>query len=309
MYQIRPSTKLGVWSLFLLTLIFIIASFSNRVFGTSNTFIFEFNSKNLKNLVEKNLDGKKGEYAVIIEGLSWEKGSSYDLQKYSLRPFETFPAASLYKLYLLAAVFKKIEEGSLKPDDGITATKQHLTDKLGAVDFGYEDREEKIVYTVEEALQRVGRISDNFASIMLAEEIGWNQVQKQADSLGSLNTNISGSIQTSASDTANFFRKLYKGEIVSPSVSQKILECLSLSKINDRIPAGVPEGVKTVHKTGELSRVRHDAGIVYLPSGEGKEDRAYVIVMLSKNLQYEDEAVETLVNISKDVYEYFSSKK
>ncbi len=306
MYQIPSSIKLGIWTLLLLLLIFGVASLFNKILDTSNTFSFEFGNKALKQIINKNLAGVEGEYAVVIEDLT-------DRESYALRSFEVFPAASLYKLYLLAAVLKSVDEGSLKLDDEISSSKEYLTQKLGSVDFGYEDREEKIVYTVDEALTRVGRVSDNFASIMLAEKIGWQEVQKISNDLGSKNTQISSStyqmgnssetlISTTASDTANFFKKLYTNEVVSAPVSEKVKKYLSLNQIADRIPAGVPQGVEIIHKTGELSRIRHDAGIVYL------EGKPYVIVLLSKNLQDENKGVEVMVNISQAVYEYFREK-
>ena len=36
-------------------------------------------------------------------------------------------------------------------------------------------------------------------------------------------------------------------------------------RINDRIPAGVSEGIPVAHKTGDLEGVRNDAGIVFAP--------------------------------------------
>ncbi|MBI4038316.1 serine hydrolase [Candidatus Daviesbacteria bacterium] len=263
--------------------------------ATSSDFSFVFKSQNLSKIVQDNL-GSSEKYAIYIEDLA-------DGESYSLHALDSFPAASLYKVYLLAATLKEVEEGSLKLEDNLKAEKQHLIEVFQGVDFGYEDAPEQIEYSVEETMQRVGRISDNFASIMLAEKISWEKIQDISYLLGARNTIIKDPITTSAADIGLFFKKLYLSQVVSDKVSNKIMELLLLSKINDRIPAGVPDGVKIVHKTGELSRVRHDGGIVYLPNG-----RAYVIVLMSKDLQFEDEGVETLAKISKDVYEYFKNK-
>ena len=58
------------------------------------------------------------------------------------------------------------------------------------------------------------------------------------------------------------------------------------------------------HKTGSITGVHHDAGIVYLPDG-----RSYSLVLLSKNLEDFDIGTEQLAGISKAIYEYMLSKK
>lgn len=279
---------LGIVILMLLTIIIVYGRVSSK-------FSFEFKSNNLSKIVNENLPGNNGQYAVFIEDLG-------DGEIYSLRSLDSFPAASLYKVFLLAAVLKEIEDGGLRLEDVLSASKEHLVDILGKDEFGIDDLPDQVEFTVEEAMVRIGRISDNFSSIMLGDKIGWDKVQQMANELGAKNTFIKDPIQTSAEDIALFFKKLYRREIISVKVSEEIEKYLALNQLNNRIPAGVPDGVKVIHKTGELSGVRHDAGIVYLAN------RPYVIVLMSKNLKYEDEGVKTLAKISKAIYDYFQDK-
>ena len=315
--QISPQIKLGVWVLIILSLVIVsgallkgpVNSAKGSVLGisfpagmfnfTSNfSFMFETQSSGLSKVVGERLAGADGEYAVYIEDLS-------DGENYGLKQYDSFPSASLYKVFLMAAVLKKVENGELTLDSKVSSTKKHLASVLGSVDFGYEEAPEEISYTIQIALERVGRISDNFASLMLAEKVSWDQVQEVVDSIGTTNTIIKSPIRTSAADVGLFFKKLHQKEVVSPKVSEQIMEFLSLNNINDRIPAKLPEGVKTVHKTGELSRLRHDAGLVYF----AYSTTGYVIVLMSKDLQYEDQGIEVLANLSKDVYDYLKSKQ
>lgn len=302
---LRSNTKFGLIILgsFLL-IVALLKVFHN--FSGSSIFIFNFKSASLQKIVAKNIDGKKGKFAVYISDLSNPIVESYDLSGSDI-----FPAASLYKIYLIAAILKEIENGQLNTDDEISSTKDHLIEVLGYPDFGYEDAPDNITYTVQEALERVGRISDNFASVMLAEKIGWDKVQNMASQVGATQTTIKDPISTSAKDVAQFLKKIYqqslssdnKDEVVSPALARREMEILSLSQINDRIPAKLADNVKVVHKSGELPGLRHDAGIVYL------DNHPYVIVLLSRDLEFEDEGVEVLANLSKDVYDYFASKK
>lgn len=309
-------TKLGIYVLIGLAFLVGASSFIKSITGWQGfkfdySFVFEFESSSLMKVVQKSLSGREGTFAVYVESL-------FDEEKYTLNEFEAFPAASLYKLILLAAVLKEIEGGRISAEGTVTSTKSYLIQVLGEEDFGYASAPEQIEYTVEAAMNRVAEISDNFAAIMLTEKL--RQIRtasgedeklliRMAADLGMTGTSfdppVGGPVVTNASDIAAYFRALYKGEVVSKTASDKIIDALSKSKINDRIPALLPEGVKVVHKTGELSRVRHDAGLIYPPN---LPNHPYLLVLLSKDLQFEDDGIENLAQLSKDIYDYFQTK-
>lgn len=305
-------TKLGIWVLLIVAMlvglsVILKGTSKTYTFDFGKTFSFQYQSSPLRDVVARDLAGKRGTYAIYVENLQ-------TTEKYALNESEIFPAASLYKLILMAAVLKEVEAGNLKLEDEIYGKKSHLIEVLGEEDFGYEEVPESIAYTVDEALTRVGRISDNFAAIMLTEKLRQLRVNRgdedklliqMTKDLGMDHTDFeSDPIDTTASDIAHYFKLLYGRQVVSPAVSEAIIKYLSLSNINDRIPASLPEEVKVVHKTGELAQVRHDAGFVE-PSVGG----AYVIVIMSKDVVYEDDGVDTLAQVSKDVYQYFVSKE
>lgn len=281
----------------------------------TKTFNYEFESSKLGKIIQQDLQGKDGKFGIYVENLN-------TAEQYTLNEKEAFPAASLYKLVLMAAILKEVEEGRLSLDDRIYGTKSGLAETLGGVDFGYEDYSEDIEFSVDEALTRVGRISDNFAAIMLTNKLRTIRLSgdegsdstglllKMTANLGMSNTDfLSDPINTTAFDVASYFKRLYNGQIVSKTVSTQIMDYLALSNLNNRIPAKLPEDVKVIHKTGELSKVRHDAGIVYLPQEDSSASaKAYIIVMLSKEVPYEDDAIELMAQISKDVYIYFKDK-
>lgn len=274
----------------------------------SSSYIFSFNqpSSKLRAIVDKNLEGQKGEYAVLVKKLAGEK------EAYSFNTEAAFPAASLYKLFLMSAAMEEIESGNITADTIISYPIDSLRSMYGGTDYGYEEVAGTVSYTVEECLTRIASISDNFAALMLAEKIGWDKVRQQPEKVGAGNTTIKDPITTTAEDISAYLEKLYEHSFqtedrlgwLSPDSANKIIELLSASKLNNRIPAKLPK-IKIAHKTGELSRVRHDAGIVYLSQATGLEP--YIIILMSKDLEYEDDAIEILANISKDVYDYFVS--
>jgi beta-lactamase class A len=78
-----------------------------------------------------------------------------------------------------------------------------------------------------------------------------------------------------------------------------MIKILSQQEHNNIIPAELPKDVKVAHKTGWITGVQHDSGIVILPDG-----RRYVLVLLSKNLQDEKSAVKAMAHVSRMIYDF-----
>ncbi len=236
----------------------------------SNVSSFNYNDTGLEKVVTEDLRDQPGEYAVYVKRLDTDTGFAFNKD----HKFET---ASLYKLIVLATVFQFEKDGKLGLEDPLSST-----------------------YSVQEGMNRITTFSDNDSALMLTDMLRAGQekdpLAEMAKSLGMESTDFSKELpETTAGDIGLFFEKLYHGEVVSKAASDRILDMLSKAESRDRIPAGVPDGVKIAHKTGELSSLRHDAGIVFL------EGKPYVIVLMSQ-----DGEVELLSKISKDVYNYWA---
>lgn len=285
----------------LLISLFLFLRSNGDVLGINLTqswnFQFEerfFDDNELESRITKELKDTDGEFAVVVE--SYESSlSAKPIKQVHINDEVVYPAGSLYKLFLMAAVLNEVEEGRLKMDQRLSASKEHLDKVLGGTEYGYEKVEGNITFTVDQALERIARLSDNYAAIILAEKVGWSKVQAQAKATGAASTVVRNPISTTPYDISIYLRNLYQGRVVSKEASQKIVDYLSRSQLNNRIPKQLPEGLKIAHKTGELAGVRHD---VYLPDG-----RAYIIVLMSKNLTFEDQGAEVLARVSKVVYD------
>jgi Beta-lactamase enzyme family/D-alanyl-D-alanine carboxypeptidase len=88
-----------------------------------------------------------------------------------------------------------------------------------------------------------------------------------------------------------------RGQDVNTAASQRMLDLLSGQQQSDRLPAPLPLDVRIAHKTGELPKLRHDAGIVFAPSG------AYVLVVLVEDAPSESAARSAIVDVSTAVYD------
>jgi beta-lactamase class A len=104
---------------------------------------------------------------------------------------------------------------------------------------------------------------------------------------------------TTAFDHLVIFEKMAKGETVSEEASDAMVNVLLDQKFNDIIPAKLPKDVKVAHKTGFITGVHHDCGIVYLPDG-----RKYVLVFLSKNMEDTDAGTKAMANASEMIYQH-----
>jgi beta-lactamase class A len=70
-----------------------------------------------------------------------------------------------------------------------------------------------------------------------------------------------------------------------------MLEILKRQKFNDGIPAGLPPGTVMAHKTGTITRIHHDAGIVYAA-------RPYVLVILTRGILDQKVSAKLMADIA-----------
>jgi beta-lactamase class A len=135
-------------------------------------------------------------------------------------------------------------------------------------------------------------------------ELGAHDVEvlRGVEDLKAFNKGLSNS--TTAYDLMKIFEAIGMDKIISEEVCDEMMTVLFDQYFNDIIPAYLPAKVKVAHKTGSITGVQHDSGIVVLPNGH-----KFVLVLLSKDLDNKEKGVETLALISKKVYEYVIAEK
>ena len=74
--------------------------------------------------------------------------------------------------------------------------------------------------------------------------------------------------ETSPADVSTLLRHFYRGTWVDAEASAEALGIMKQCQTNSRIPKYLPDGCKAAHKTGTMTRVANDAGIVYTPAGD-----------------------------------------
>lgn len=263
-----------------------------------NRFSIELvgHSSNLEKMVSKSLENSMGTYAMAIKNL--KSGEEYYQEADRI-----FPAGSLYKLGTMLATLEQIEKGEVGEDETISGDVSQINRILGVSDEEAEVKQDRIDFTITDALRQMITISHNYAAVLLTEKVGVNKAQEAINRLGLVNTKIDTTDKptTTARDMLTFFEKVYKREKVSVYTSSKIISLLLQQELNDRIPKYLPKEAKVAHKTGEIDFTKHDAGIVFTARGD------YIIVVLSET-DNPSVASERIANLSKEVYEYFSKK-
>ena len=94
---------------------------------------------------------------------------------------------------------------------------------------------------------------------------------------------------------------LSEGKACAPALSRRMLDIRRGQELNQGIPARLPKGAGVAHKTGEISTVAHDAGVVYLP-----KRKPYVLVILTEWDPEGSGRSRTIAAISHTIYEFLT---
>ena len=150
--------------------------------------------------------------------------------------------------------------------------------------------------------------SSNFATNLLVDVVGVPVIQTALDELKIDGIKVLRGVEDQAAFeagvnnevTANGLLKLLRlvaeGKAYGEAASARMREILLDQRFKGGIPAGLPQAARVAHKTGNISTVHHDAGIVYL---EGR--RPYVLVILTQ-FPRETGVTTAVADVSRDIY-------
>ncbi|MBU3743440.1 MAG: serine hydrolase [Sediminibacterium sp.] len=233
---------------------------------------------------------------------------------------EMFHAASTMKTPVMIEIFRQVALGNLRLTDTmiIRSDFQSIVDEswytLSANDDSdnevYEQmgKPQTIAYLVERMITR----SSNLATNMLMSRVKGEQITAYMRKLGASTIMVRRGVEdnkayklglnnsTSAVDLLSIFEQLASGKAVSREADEAMIQILEKQFYNDIIPIQLPANVRVAHKTGWITGVNHDSGIITLPNGS-----RYVLILLSKNCPDEKAAKQLLSTFAKMIHEYF----
>ena len=234
-----------------------------------------------------------------------------------------FHAASTMKTPVLIELYRQAAAGSFSLNDSLTIKNEFSSIVDGSLySLDSTDDSELELYknlgkkaTIADLAYKMIILSSNLATNMLIEKVSADSVMKTMKRLGANDIKVLRGVEdtkafekglnnsTTAFDNLLIFEQLANEKVVSITASQQMMKILLDQKFNEIIPALLPANVKVAHKTGSITGIQHDGGIVILPDG-----RKYVLVLLSRFKGDEKRVIQPMAEVSKLVYDYMMEK-
>ncbi len=230
-----------------------------------------------------------------------------------------FHAASTMKTPVMIEVFKQSREGRFSLDDSLVVRNEFKSIVDGSsFQLDLKDDSDDSMYkklgakaSIRELLRQMITVSSNLATNLLMDLAEARNVTATMRSLGASDIEVLRGVEdgkafekglnnrTTAFDLLLIMKAISAGKAVDTAASQEMLEILLKQKFNELIPSLLPADVRVAHKTGNITGVEHDSGIVLLPDG-----RRYVLVILSKELKDVEAGKKAIALISKRIFDF-----
>ena len=227
-----------------------------------------------------------------------------------------FHAASTMKVPVMIELFRQAREGRLSLDEPLPIRNEfHSIVDGSPYRLSEGDDSDTEVYaavgrtmTLRQLCDAMIAVSSNFATNLLIEKLGVENIRRTVSALGADGMQVLRGVEdqkafdkglnnsTTARGLLVLFEKLAKGAAVGKAEDAEMLAILRRQKFNEAIPAGVPAGTPVAHKTGNITRIHHDAGIVYGP-------RPYMLVLLVRGIDDQKRSALLMAALSKAVWD------
>lgn len=221
-----------------------------------------------------------------------------------------FPSASTIKLVILSQILAEVKAGSRRLDDVVEVPDGAKVGGDGILkELGPDHR-----FSLLELAKLMIVLSDNSATNVLIDLVGMEAVNGRAAELGLGSTRLQRKMMdaaarkagrentTCARDMLRLLELTYEGKNASPELSGLMLDIMKRQQATGRLDLYLPvddEGIVIAHKTGDLDRLEHDVGIVYLPA------RDYIICVLTNGTKTNKDGREIIGEISRVVFEAY----
>ena len=250
----------------------------------------------------------KAEVAIAVR-------SSDGKLEVSIDPDKPFHAASTMKVPVMIELFRQAQAGMLKLDEPLTIRNEFKSIVDGSpYKLSEGDDSDKAMYdalgktmTLRQLCDAMITVSSNFATNLLIDRLGVENIRGTVTRLGADGMQVLRGVEdqkafdkglnnsTTARGLMVLFEKIAAGTAVSSEADREMVEILKRQKFNDAIPSGLPKAIPVAHKTGNITRIHHDAGIVYAR-------RPYVVVLLVRGIQSQKESGALMARLSKMIY-------
>jgi beta-lactamase class A len=237
---------------------------------------------------------------------------------------DAFHAASTMKTPVLMELFRQAAEGRFSMEDSVLIKNTFSSIVDGsAYSLDPSDDSEQELYKHMGEKRTIASLaydmiiqSSNLATNLLIELVNPDSVMTTLKNMGVHDMTVLRGVEdgkayekglnnsTTAYDLLLIYEQMAQEQLVNAAASKEMIRILLDQKFNNIIPALLPQGVKVAHKTGFITGIHHDSGIVFLPDG-----RKYVLVLLSRfDPADEKEIVKAMAGVSKLIYDYMQGQ-
>jgi beta-lactamase class A len=238
------------------------------------------------------LEDKSKARAIAIALDDLESGGSF--QYHADRWFH---AASTIKIAILIGVYGAIHRGELLPQSRVHVRNRFLSAYDGSPYRVSVDRDANSevhreigrTLRVSELAEHMIASSSNLATNLLLDLVGLDVLQRTLDGFGIHGVDLRRGVEderafehgisnrVTANGLVAMLRLIGEGRAFSPALSAQMLEVLHGQQFRSGIPAGLPPEARVAHKTGDISTIAHDAGLIYLP-----DRKPYALAVLTE---------------------------
>ena len=216
-------------------------------------------------------------------------------------------SASMIKVFILACVMEQYKNGDIDIDEIMTLKS---SDKVGGAGIlaGYSTGSQ---LSLREILKLMITESDNTATNMVIDRVGMSAINGYIQHNGYYDTILQRKMMdmdaiyegrenySSVNDLGSIFVKIYNHDCVGGEYDEVMINFLKGQTDTDCFPAALPDKV-IAHKTGALSGLYDDGGIIYDLNDSSKDA---VLVIMTENFTAEYTAIAHMKRFAAAVVE------
>jgi beta-lactamase class A len=257
-----------------------------------------------------------GARSVAVSFFDYETETAW-----SLRGGQWFHAASTIKLAILVALYHGAAQGRLDLEAALHV-RNRFPSRHGGEPFRVSrDRDaDPVVHgevgrlmRIRDLAERMIVASSNLATNLLLDLVGVREAGATLAELGVGGIELVRGVEDERAHQAGInnratadgllalLRLCQEGNAIAGDAGRQMVEVLLRQELTGGVELGLPEGARArarvANKTGEISTVAHDAGLVFLP-----DRKPYALVVLSEWAAGSDSRQQVLGRISQAVY-------
>jgi len=234
---------------------------------------------------------------------------------WSLNGDEPFHAASTMKIPVMMELFHQTQQGRLNLNDSLLVKNEFHSIVDGSIYHlnPSDDSDTKLYKAVGQrrSLKQLCvlmiTVSSNLATNLLIEKLGVDTIRATIHDFHADGMNVLRGVEdqkafdkglnntTTAKGLAALLEALGKEQAFNASASHEMVAILQQQTFNEGIPAGLPAGTRVAHKTGEITRIHHDAAIVYAP-------KPFVLVILVRGIDKFQQSSALIADLTRLLY-------